>query len=449
MQMAVGTAQTNVDHRPLFWALLAALEQRNLHTQVFYSRSHFVCSNGAIVVTGQDYRHLDSWLMSRELCRQLFAFGSRACDAAIVEGQFAPPPNGPDVDESHEANRGGDLDQLCEWLELPKLAIIDVTRLHSCCLPPIPSDAAALLLDNVADEDEARRQTATIQALTGKPVLGWLPQLSVARDAVAKLNVGQRPDAELCRYLGEQLASRWKPCDLRRITLQPRRAVEATPMAANRQRPLCVAVAFDDAFQCYFQDSFDMLEAMGATLRDFSPLRGDVLPCEADIVYFGCGPVARHAYRLARNCCMREAIRRYVQQGGRIYAECGGLAYLGKQLQLPSGGHYPMAGILPISVKLAETWRDFEPTEMTLRETCWIGRRGQKLRGYLNPNWQVTPLGPVRRLASLPNSAHPLVGYQNVIGSQVHINFAAHADLLRRFFLPPRNELLVDSLPWS
>src|SRR5690606_21378146 len=98
--------------------------------------------------------------------------------------------------------------------------------------------------------------------------------------------------------------------------------------ARPEPRPLTVAVAYDEAFRCYFPDTLDLLEHLGATVVDFSPLRDEALPLGTDIVYFGCGHPERYAEALASNHCMMLAIREHVCAGRRIYAEGGGVAYL-------------------------------------------------------------------------------------------------------------------------
>ena len=65
------------------------LERAGLRVQSFHSRSCFVPREAASAITGQSPRHLDSWLMSQDLCRQVFLRGMRHADVAIVDGAFA------------------------------------------------------------------------------------------------------------------------------------------------------------------------------------------------------------------------------------------------------------------------------------------------------------------------------------------------------------------------
>jgi cobyrinic acid a,c-diamide synthase len=69
---------------------------------------------------------------------------------------------------------------------------------------------------------------------------------------------------------------------------------------------------------------------------------------DVDGLYIGGGFPETHAARLAKNITYRQQIKALAQQGLPIYAECGGLMYLGKELILEEGS-YPMAGVLPVS----------------------------------------------------------------------------------------------------
>ena len=85
-------------------------------------------------------------------------------------------------------------------------------------------------------------------------------------------------------------------------------------------------------FAFYYQDNLDMLEHYGASLLYFSPLTDTTLPDNLDGIYLGGGYPELFAPRLEDNGLMRRAIKEFAIRGGVIYAECGGLMYLGRKL---------------------------------------------------------------------------------------------------------------------
>jgi cobyrinic acid a,c-diamide synthase len=66
-----------------------------------------------------------------------------------------------------------------------------------------------------------------------------------------------------------------------------------------------------------------------------------------DGLYIGGGFPETSARELAANGSFRESVREAANRGLPIYAECGGLIYLGDSIVL-DGREYPLAGVFPV-----------------------------------------------------------------------------------------------------
>jgi cobyrinic acid a,c-diamide synthase len=433
-RVAVGTIQPDADLEPIVWALMEALRRSGLQVQSFHSRACFPARQAAAAVTGLTPRHLDSWLMSPEMCRDVFLRGAHAADLAVVEGQFDPAMAADDG--------GGKLETLCQWLSLPRLVVLDAAKLCNCRLPPQPK-AEGLLLDQVADAEQLARLSTDLESLWGVPVIGALDRSSRLSDQLIAVARGGRLSQETCRELGDQfmrywqvgrlleLASRWEMPD---VTLQ-QLCPEPTPSR------LSLAVAYDEAFNRYFPDTLDWLELRGASVVDFSPLREESLPAGTDIVYLGCGQPERHAAALAENHCMKAALRNHLRAGRRIYAEGGGVAYLCQQMESLDGDFKRMVGIISAAARLTHSPLPPRPVEVTLARPNWLADKGERLRGYLGSHWELEPIGELRGSVVQPDYARAILGPFQAVGSLLHLNFAAQPDFLRRFFHPQLPEL--------
>jgi len=428
-RFALGSIQRDADTRPVAWALMELLTRRGCQVQHFVGRSCLVPLEGAIASTGLGTRHLDSWLTSPEVCRELLVHGLGDSELALVEGEYDICfPDGP---------RGGSLDTLCRWLDLPRVAVVDVATLDACRLPRRPA-VDALLLDRIESPAEASRWQTTLETLWGVPVLGWLGSLGELRAELDAAAIDGGPSREACRALGEALE---KNCQLGAILRLAERSefpevssAMFPPQAAPL--PLTVAVAYDEAFHCYFPDAFDLLELAGVSLVDFSPLHDEALPAGVDLVYLGCGDPQLWAEELAENQCLMQALRNHVCGGRRIYADGGGLAYLCQSLETPEGQVLPMVGALPARARANPARQPLQPLELSLGRHTWLAEEGASLRGYLSSTWLLEPTGPLAGCFAQPEHAFDLVAAKGVLGSRMQINFAMQPGFLPRFISP-------------
>ena len=113
-----------------------------------------------------------------------------------------------------------------------------------------------------------------------------------------------------------------------------------------------IGIARDAAFHFYYPDNLEMLQGLGAELVEFSPLGDRHLPPDLGGLYFGGGYPELHAAALWANQDMIQDVRRHVADGKAMYAECGGLMYLGQALTTPGGARVAMAGVLPIETAM-------------------------------------------------------------------------------------------------
>jgi cobyrinic acid a,c-diamide synthase len=110
-----------------------------------------------------------------------------------------------------------------------------------------------------------------------------------------------------------------------------------------------IGVLKDKAFTFYYPENLEALECAGAELVPISPLQDKELP-SIDGLYAGGGFPEVYAGELSANRSLRGAIKKSIGAGMPVWAECGGLIYLSKNLKV-DGTAYPMAGVLPVSVE--------------------------------------------------------------------------------------------------
>ena len=118
--------------------------------------------------------------------------------------------------------------------------------------------------------------------------------------------------------------------------------LDYTPAVLPKKEKIRLAVARDNAFCFYYEDSLDAVREMGGELVPFSPITDGALPENIDGLYLGGGYPELYAKELGENASMRASVRAALERGVPCIAECGGFMYLTEAI-----GDEPMAGFLP------------------------------------------------------------------------------------------------------
>jgi cobyrinic acid a,c-diamide synthase len=425
-------------------AILAGLTQRSWRVQHFRTRACITAKEAVGQVTGLPGRHLDPWLMPAAVCRGLFARAGAAAELSVVEGTLGTP-----VARSacRWCEHPGDLRPIAEALDLPILAVVsclggDSDAYH---LPMIPEGADAVLLDEVPDPASVPRLRRLIQLATGLPVVGAIEAMPGLRAAIER----QPSDRRLPEDLIEALARGFlEHADLPALDeLARRRPFPGSDERHRRvdrgRRRFRVAYAQDEAFGGYFPDTIESLEALGADLVEFSPLRDEALPEGVGLVMIGCGLPDHHAEELASNLSMIAALGEHVCLGRRIYSEGGGTAYLGRGMII-DGRCYRGAGILPFDAELIADAPPPIPVSRRLLHDSWLGPRGTVVRGYKSARWRLIP-GLERFECPACFGSLSAEGdwffHHHAVGSLLHLHLGALPEVVAAFAGPHRPSL--------
>lgn len=432
-RLALATLPFGPEPAPACLALLAAWSANGSSAQHFRSWACPIGTASIAAATGLPGRHLDAWLMPLEVCRAVFGRGARHGDLAVVEGTLHDEALV--ADRGHQA-RPGNLAPIAEALDLPTVAVIPCPSLHGLHIPELPKRVDALILDGLENPEEFPALSRLVQILTRRPVVGALEALPELRASLLDLPRDQSPSAD---RLARLAASFNRFADWNAL----RELSESRPFPESRlrypavgPRKLRVAYAQDEAFGGCFPDTLETLEALGADLVEFSPLRDERLPEGVDLAIIGCGFPDRHAADLSRNHSFINALRNHVCRGRRLYAEGGGLAYLGRSLILENGKAYPSAGILPLDAELRSRPTGPTPVSRVLARDCWLGPAGLTVRGYRCGRWRLhsaaDPLG-------CPGGTGVLTGACDIhfrrqaVGSLIHLHLAALPEVVASF----------------
>jgi cobyrinic acid a,c-diamide synthase len=149
-----------------------------------------------------------------------------------------------------------------------------------------------------------------------------------------------------------------------------------------------------------------------------------------DALYIGGGFPETHAIALSRNTGFRKSLLKAIERGLPVYAECGGLMYLGKSLTV-DGRDYPMAGVFPMSFTLHKRPQAHGYTEVKVTRANPFYKRGTTLRGHefhysrgqgpLERGSHVTLAFKMQRGQGIADGRDGLC-YKNVLATYTHLH---------------------------
>ncbi|MBE0583404.1 MAG: cobyrinate a,c-diamide synthase [Desulfofustis sp.] len=308
---------------------------------------------------GRNCYNLDPYLVSREVIQASFRQRSAGADLALVEGNRG-------LFDGVTADGGYSTAELAILLDLPVLLVIDCTKttrtiaalVLGCQKFDERIRLAGVVLNKVATERQRRIITEAVEGTTGVPVLGSVPRLG--RDIFPMRHLGMIPYQE---YDGtaqalEMLArTARESIDLERVEavmqpLSPPAGEETIDLLSlPEHRDVRIGILQDAAFQFYYPENLFALRRCGAELVPINALADPGLP-PLDGLYIGGGFPETSASELAVNGSFRASVRAAAEAGLPIYAECGGLIYLGTSILLEDG-EYPLVGLFPVRFGMA------------------------------------------------------------------------------------------------
>jgi cobyrinic acid a,c-diamide synthase len=415
-------------------ALARALASRGLRVALFKCGPDYLDPTYHARATGRPSHNLDGWMMGRDAVLATFARGAREADIALVEGVMGL------FDGASPTTDHGSSAEIAKWLGAPVLAVLDASGMArtiaaiAAGLAGFDPDVrvAGLLANRIGSRGHLELLRAASKQV---PVLGGLPEKSELRFPERHLGLHTAdertvPQAALEAWGG--LASEWISLDqvisVARETapLDPPASVDTEP----RDERCRIGIAYDEALHFYYDDNLRRLEQLGARLIRFSPLTDDRLP-DVDGVYFGGGYPEVLAERLTANRGMRTAVRSFADDGGPVYAECGGLMVLARAIRTLDGRVHEMVGLLDAEVVMRPSLVALGYVEVETRRPTILGPAGLRFRGHqfryseLASEAIVDAAYSVRRPRGSDVSPE---GHQvrNVLASYVHAHWASN-----------------------
>jgi cobyrinic acid a,c-diamide synthase len=410
--------------------ITAALAEKGFRVAPFKKGPDYIDAGWLGMAAGYPCFNLDPYLMDRKVL--LDSFHSRICgvDHVVIEGNRGLF-DGVDMEGSFSTA------ELAVNLRLPVLLVVDCTKstrtvaalVAGCQKFDRRVDICGVVLNRIGTSRHQNIVRQAIEHYTEIPVIGAFPRAKEDVFPQRHLGITPGPEHDQAEHALTTLAERAQQyLDLEKLQgvmtevgCTPRESVE---VSGEKVR---VGVIRDAAFQFYYQENLDELVSLGAEIVEINALTARELP-SVDALYIGGGFPETSARELAANKSFLSSLKKEIEKGLPVYAECGGLIYLGRQIEV-DGDNYDLTGIFPASFSLSRRPQAHGYTNLSVTENNPFYPVGTSLRGHEFRYSRVEewPEGPEALVLNMDRGVGFSEGkdglvYKNVLAMYTHVH---------------------------
>jgi cobyrinic acid a,c-diamide synthase len=426
--------------------IMAALRRRGMKVQPFKIGPDFIDPGLHRRVCGVPSYNLDGWMLSQNYNRQSFRKHLCHKNVAVVEGMMGL------YDGRSGGTEEGSTAEMAKLLGLPVILIIDASAMARSAaamalgyrLFDRKSNVMGVIFNRIAGTGHLNYLK---DAMTSLPALECFGGIPIRNDIIIPerhLGLNAAEEGFLHKRMINQLAGLIEEhIDLYRLLekTQSKISVPAieTMTTSSANKNTLIAVASDKAFCFYYPDNLQLIEKAGAKLKRFSPMTDPDLPAGTRGIYLGGGYPELFAKQLSRNRTMRAAIRHFIEAGGPVYAECGGLMYLTEALTDGPRQQYPMVGVYPFTTRMLPRLKALGYREVVTAKRTFISAKA-KIKGHefhYSELCGVVPGKNIQTTYSMEGPGKTKISegykYKNCLGSYVHLHFGSNPEFARGF----------------
>ncbi len=379
--------------------LIRALTLENRTVVPFKKGPDYIDARWMAMAARHHCYNLDPYLMDREVIEASFMKREPEGSISIVEGNRG-------LHDGVDIHGSCSTAELAKWLHLPVLLVVDCTKVTRTTAAVVAGCAgfdpdvriAGVILNHIARPRHEDIITRSIEYYTDIPVIGAIYRMK--QDPLPMRHLGLTPADEHSRVteLLDNLANQVKgSVDLERtmeiaaegikspaassISVSNENLADTIQKAGSQPEKPCVGIIRDSAFQFYYPENLEAIEQAGARLIFLDSTSDSFVPDEVDAIYIGGGFPETQAERLANNESFRTSLRRLAEAGLPVYAECGGLMYLGKHI-IWQGRTWPMTGIIDWNFRVQSRPAGHGYTILEVTEDNAFFSAGTTLKGH-------------------------------------------------------------------
>jgi cobyrinic acid a,c-diamide synthase len=407
--------------------LMAALKKRGLNVAPFKCGPDFIDTGLHSMVCGTSSHNLDLYMCSHDYVSNLFHSKGQPSDISIIEGVMGFFDGG----ESSSA-------ALAKALDVPVIVVIDAKGMAQSAGAVLLGfsrfdkgvNIAGVIFNNIGSPRHQAMIEEGLVELSNIPILGFLPKnpdIVIPNRHLGLYTAYDSPiDDVLINNLVKHIEGNIDVDKLLKISKTSNKTSVIEADQSHAIEPIIkIAVAMDKAFCFYYEENLQLLRNNGAEIIFFSPMEDHSLPDGIKAIYLGGGYPELYGGQLSGNSSMINSIKDFAENGGVIYAECGGFVYLTEGIYDIDGGFNPFVGIFPVKARMKKDRAYLGYREVVLQLDTIIGKKGDVCKGHEFHYSEISPMPKeIERV-------YDNVGYisKNCLASYVHIHFGSNINI--------------------
>ncbi|CEQ19554.1 cobyrinate a,c-diamide synthase [Paraclostridium sordellii] len=443
-KILIAGTNSGVGKTTISLGIMQALTKRNLKVQPYKVGPDYIDPSYHTFITGRDSRNLDSYMLDDEKIKYIFKNASKDADISVIEGVMGLYDGfGIDLNSCTSSYTS-------KILKSPVILVINGKAMSSSAAAMVLGykeldkevNIKGVIVNNVKTKNHYELIKEAIEKYCNIEVLGYFPPNEKFK--LDSRHLGLVPSVEIEALtekfydLGSEI-EKYINID-RLIEISESEEIETSfelnelPKFKNKS----IAIAYDKAFNFYYKENLELLNQMNIEIKTFSPLYDEIVP-KADCIYIGGGFPEVFAKELGINKKMRESIKKAHENNVPIYAECGGLMYLGEKLLDLDGNEYEMVGIFEGISKMTKSLKRFGYCDGIAKVDTVFSNKGDIIKGHefhhseFNSNEECSYKMVKKRGNKIVDEWYGGYSKGNTLATYLHTHFYNNLDSIIKF----------------
>ena len=420
--------------------LISCFKNKGINISGFKKGPDYIDAAWLSLALNKPARNLDTYIMGAKKVKGSFLKNACADGINIIEGNRGLYDG---VDDKGIYSTA----ELAKLLQSPVVIILNVSKVTrtsaasilGCKMMDPDLNIKGVILNRVSGQRHEKVVRQAIEEIAGIPVIGTIPKLP-CNQILPSRYLGLITPGEFEKnssFLSELEKAIVNNVDVDKIIeiacKSP--AIDFDDAEDLEQpkyyHPVDVKIGYfnDKAFSFYYPENLEMLRAEGAELIPISSVHNTFFE-DLDALYIGGGFPEINLNKISMNRGMIAAIKKMAEDGLPIYAECGGLMYLAREIVWKER-KYALSGVLPIVINMYDKPQGHGYCEMTVDSENPFYEIGTVIKGHEFHYSKISDYDPsIESCLTVSRGCGCFYGrdgltYKNVFASYLHVHALA------------------------